>query len=90
LFNFTQQKLIAEAYTEETTVKLAETKNDTLTTSHNTEKNTREEIIYHIIKKGDTLFSLAKKYGTSVNNICKLNHISTKTILKIGRKLKLQ
>jgi len=90
LFDFEQQKLIAENYSEETPVKLADSKSDTLAAPINTEKNVHEEKIFHIIKKGDTLFSLAKKYGTTVNNICKLNHLSENTILKIGRKLKIQ
>lgn len=90
LFDFAEQKLITENYSEETAVKLADSKSDTIATPINTEKTEHEGKIFHIIKKGDTLFSLAKKYGTTVNNICKLNHISTKTILKIGRKLKMQ
>ena len=89
LFDFAEQKLIAETYSDETIAKLADSKSDTLATPDSTEKTAHEGKIYHIIKKGDTLFSLAKKHGTTVNNICKLNHISTKTILKIGRKLKL-
>jgi murein DD-endopeptidase MepM/ murein hydrolase activator NlpD len=90
LFDFEQQKLIAETYTEETAVKLSDAKSETLTNPLNIEDKTHEEKIYHIIKKGDTLFSLAKKYSTTVNDICELNHISTKTKLKIGRKLKMQ
>ncbi len=45
---------------------------------------------YHTIKKGDTLGGLARKYGTSVKRLCQLNKISTKTILRIGRKLRVR
>lgn len=45
---------------------------------------------YHTIKSGDTLGALAIKYHTSVNAICKLNGITTKTVLKIGRKLRVK
>ena len=42
------------------------------------------------VKKGDTLSSIAKKYGTTVSKICKLNGISEKKTLKIGQKLIVQ
>lgn len=45
---------------------------------------------YHTITKGDTLSALARRYGTSVSKICKLNSITEKTILSIGRKLKMK
>lgn len=43
---------------------------------------------YHIIKKGDTLYALARKYGTSVDKLCKLNKLKASSILHIGQKLK--
>jgi len=46
--------------------------------------------ITHTIKKGDTLYNLAKTYGTSVNNICSLNGITPRTTLKIGNELKIR
>ena len=39
------------------------------------------------VKKGDTLGGIAKKYGTTVSAICKLNGISEKKVLQIGQKL---
>ena len=43
---------------------------------------------YYIVKKGDTLWDLAKKYNTSVSTLKSLNNLST-NVLKIGQKLKL-
>jgi LysM repeat protein len=43
----------------------------------------------HVIRKGDTLSGIAKKYHTSVKKICTTNHITTQTTLKIGRVLKI-
>jgi len=45
---------------------------------------------YHTIRSGDTLGGIARKYGTTVNAICKLNGISSKTTLRIGRKLRVK
>lgn len=45
---------------------------------------------WHTIKSGDTLSGIAKKYHTTVSELCRLNGISTRTILKIGRKLRVK
>lgn len=45
---------------------------------------------YHTIRSGDTLGALARKYGTTVNNICRLNGIKSTTTLRIGRKLRVR
>ena len=47
----------------------------------NTSSNT--EMIY-IVKKGDSLYSIAKKYNTSVDSIKKKNNLSS-TTLKVGQ-----
>ncbi|MCS7078183.1 MAG: LysM peptidoglycan-binding domain-containing protein [Bacteroidia bacterium] len=38
----------------------------------------------HTVTQGDNLWSIAKKYGTTIEKLCELNNITTKTILKIG------
>lgn len=45
---------------------------------------------YHTIRKGDYLGRIALRYHTSVSNLCKLNHISRKTLLRVGRKIRYQ
>jgi murein DD-endopeptidase MepM/ murein hydrolase activator NlpD len=45
---------------------------------------------YHTIRSGDTLGALAIRYGTSVNKLCNLNGISSRTLLQIGRKLRVK
>ena len=42
----------------------------------------------HKVKSGETLSSIAVKRGTTVARLCKLNNISTKTILRVGQILK--
>ena len=44
--------------------------------------------ITYTVKKGDSLYSIAKKYNTSVDSIKKKNNLTTNT-LKIGQKLKI-
>ncbi|MDU1889776.1 MAG: peptidoglycan DD-metalloendopeptidase family protein [Dysgonomonas sp.] len=47
------------------------------------------KVTYHRIKQGDTLGAVARKYGTTVSKICKLNNITTKTTLRLGKSLRI-
>lgn len=44
----------------------------------------------HVVKKGDTLYSIAKRYHTTVDKLCKINHIKETSILSLGQKIKLR
>ncbi|MDR2148481.1 MAG: LysM peptidoglycan-binding domain-containing protein [Tannerella sp.] len=44
--------------------------------------------VYHQIKTGDTLFSLAKRYGLTVEQLCELNNFKRNTIIKVGQKIR--
>lgn len=44
-----------------------------------------DNVLYHKVKSGDTLDSIAKRYGVTVNKICKLNNISRKRTIRIGQ-----
>ena len=50
----------------------------------------RAAMKYHKIRSGDTLGAIARKYGTTVNNICRLNGIKSTTVLRIGRTLRVR
>ena len=45
-----------------------------------------EAAVYHTVKRGETLFAIARRYGTTVDAICKLNDIDAGNIKK-GQKL---
>ncbi len=46
--------------------------------------------VYHRIRSGDTLSGIAVKYRTSIRKICKLNGISTRTVLRVGKVLRVR
>ena len=48
----------------------------------------KEQIVYHRVKKGETLGSIALKYKTSVGEICRLNGLSTRSVLRVGQALR--
>lgn len=45
---------------------------------------------YHVIKKGDTFWALAKKYGTTTTNLRKLNPNVDEKKLQIGSKVRVK
>ena len=45
------------------------------------------QTITYTVKKGDTLTAIAKKYGTTVNKLVKLNNIKNKNLIYVGQVL---
>ena len=45
---------------------------------------------YHTVRSGDTLSGIAKKYHTSVKQLCRLNGIKETTTLRVGRRLRVR
>jgi len=45
---------------------------------------------YYTIKSGDTLGSIAKKHGTTINHLCRLNGISQNSIIRAGKQLRVR
>ena len=43
----------------------------------------------YIVQPKDTLYSIAKKFNTTVENLQKINNLGTSTVLKVGKKLKI-
>ena len=43
----------------------------------------------YTIRQGDTLYSIARRYGTTANDIAQYNNLTNKDAIKIGQKLKI-
>jgi len=43
----------------------------------------------HVVRKGDTLAKIAREHGTTVGELCRLNHLTQKTTLHIGQKIRI-
>ncbi len=66
-------------------------KNDETASSEDTGMGINSEgtdIRYHKVAKGETLSSIARKRGTTIEQICKLNHISSKMRVRPGQILR--
>jgi LysM repeat protein len=44
----------------------------------------------HKVAQGETVFSIAKKYGVSTDNLKKLNNLSSTDILKTGQIIRIE
>lgn len=50
----------------------------------------KTEEVYHIVKKGETLSGIAKKYKTTVADLVKKNNIKNKNLIYVGQKIKIR
>lgn len=49
-----------------------------------------QEAVYHRVRSGQNLGVIARQYGVSINQITRLNGISTRSILKVGQRLRIR
>jgi len=42
---------------------------------------------YHEVRQGDSLFKIAQKHGITVDELCRLNKITSKTVIRPGQTL---
>lgn len=47
-----------------------------------------DRMVYHRVKSGDTLGKIARMYGTSVNELCRLNGLKGTSVLRIGQSIR--
>ena len=50
-----------------------------------TQKKSKQK--YYVVERGDSLFRIARKHDMTTDQLCKLNKITTKTVLHPGVKL---
>jgi LysM repeat protein len=46
------------------------------------------QMVYHRVKSGDTLGKIALMYGTSVNELCRLNGLKKTSMLRLGQSIR--
>ncbi len=43
---------------------------------------------YHVIRSGDTLYAISRRYGVKVTDLCRINGISERSTLSIGQRVR--
>lgn len=46
------------------------------------------QMVYHRVKSGDTLGKIARMYGTTVSELCRLNGLKSTSVLRIGQSIR--
>lgn len=62
--------------------------NSSRSSAKSTNKYASGKVSYYRVKKGDTLYRIAKNNGLTVSKLCKLNNMSTNEKLKSGKTLR--
>ena len=86
LFDFEKQDIVADSYLYQK----SRSKYQRTTTGSNSNMMASSDgtIRYHKVRSGDSLSRIAKLTGTSIDTLCKLNHITRQTILRPGQVLR--
>lgn len=50
----------------------------------------KSQEVYHTVSKGDILGTISRKYGVSIDQICRLNDITRSTILQLNKRLRVR
>ena len=75
MFDFEKQDIVADTYT------FHKEKSDS-------KKASSHKGIFYKVKRGDTLSKIAQRQGTTVSQLCKLNRITRRTVLRPGQVLR--
>jgi len=49
----------------------------------------KEEFAVYVVKKGDSLLGIAKRFGIDTTNLAKINHLKKRQLLRVGQKLRI-
>lgn len=49
-----------------------------------------QEAVYHRVRSGENLSTIARRYGVRVSTLTRLNNISTNSILRVGQRLRVR
>jgi membrane-bound lytic murein transglycosylase D len=50
----------------------------------------RSGVAVHVVRKGENLSTIAQKYGTSVSHLLQLNHLSRRSVIRVGQRIRVR
>ncbi len=57
--------------------------------NRNSESNAQPQVVHHRVKRGETLYEIARRYGASVERIIQANNIRHARLLRVGTTLRI-
>jgi membrane-bound lytic murein transglycosylase D len=83
------EKMAPPATTEKPSTAAATTTKPPATTTTTAATTSTDGYKYYTVKKGDSLYLIAKKTGTNLADLKKLNGLTDKSVLHVGQKIKI-
>jgi len=89
MFDFEKQDIVADTYTfyKNKTVERA-AKQQTSGSKSTAVASTGEGAVYYKVKSGDSLSKIAAKQGITIDQLCKLNNLTRKSVLRPGQMIR--
>ena len=53
------------------------------------QRSSQPQVVHHRVRRGDTIYEIAKRYGASVENILQINGLRKASLLKVGTTLRI-
>ena len=88
LFDFEKQDIMADSYLFRKSDNQYRTTRTTRYRNASAMASSDGSVRYYKVRKGDTLSRIARKMGTSVGELCRLNRITTRTTLHLNQVLR--
>lgn len=61
-----------------------------LTPAHYAYAKEARKVYYHTVRSGESLGSISRKYGVSVSQLCKYNRLTTRSVLRVGQRIRVR
>lgn len=89
MFDFEKQDIVADTYTfyKNKTVERA-AKQQTSSSKTTAVASTSSGAVYYKVKSGDSLSKIAAKQGITIDQLCKLNNLTRKSVLRPGQMIR--
>ncbi|MCB0412471.1 MAG: LysM peptidoglycan-binding domain-containing protein [Bdellovibrionales bacterium] len=66
------------------------TSSSVASSSSSDSQDTPEKLEFHVVRRGENLSLISRRYGVSVGDLMKLNSLSRRSVLRVGQRLKLK
>ena len=88
MFDFEKQDIVADTYTFYKNKTVERTAKKTATGSNNANAVASTDAVYYKVKSGDSLSKIAAKQGITIDQLCKLNNLTRKSVLRPGQMIR--